>query len=103
MPHGIPVALDLDTLMVHVLYGAVMCLVRMSALIVSVGAGGCPGIFGGNLFVEQLLPGLDPVAQGHVGVLPIGAVGNRSGQPWPVQRQESATGGGDRNEDLLAV
>ncbi|MCA1836466.1 MAG: hypothetical protein LC721_09115 [Actinobacteria bacterium] len=30
-------------------------------------ASGCPGIFGSNLFVEQLLPGLDPVAHGHVG------------------------------------
>lgn len=48
-----------------------MRLVRASALIVSVLAVGSPGI-GVSLFVEQLLPGLDPVAHGHGGVLPIG-------------------------------
>jgi hypothetical protein len=64
LPHRIHAALDLRPILVRVLRGAVMCLVRASALIVSVVAVGSPGI-GVSLFVEQLLPGLDPVAHGH--------------------------------------
>ena len=44
-----------------VLHGAVVCLVRVGAVIVSV-VGVCPGIGGAGLCVKQLLPGLDPVA-----------------------------------------
>jgi hypothetical protein len=48
-----------------------------------------------GLFVEQLLPGLDPVAPGHADVLAIGDVGGRSVQlhVWPQNNASAADDG----------
>src|SRR6185312_3888056 len=68
LPRSVHAVLELHTVLVPVLYGAARCLTRASALMVSVIVGGCPGkCVSLLLFVEQLLPGLDPVAHGHVG------------------------------------
>ena len=53
------------------LHGFVVCLVRTGAVIVSVVAGGCPGVSGDGLLVKQLLPGVDAVAMTMSLVLPI--------------------------------
>ena len=44
---------------------------RAGAVIVSVVAGGCPGVTGAGLSVKQLLPGVDAVAMTMSLVLPI--------------------------------
>lgn len=48
-----------------------LCLVRAGAVIVSVVAGGCPGVTAAGLSVKQLLPGVDAVAMTTSLVLPI--------------------------------
>lgn len=53
------------------LRGFVVCLVSVGAVIVSVVAGGCPGVSGAGLLVKQRLPGVGAVAMTMSLVLPV--------------------------------